>query len=1141
MKTSIPIRLYAGLALAVILVLIVGFVSISSLERQDSEVAWVRHTHQVITQLRDTRYVLVQMRGSRRAYWITEDDQYLDNYEKGLAIIPRDAEDLKATVADNAYQRNNAAKLDSAMSTLLAFWKNKGKVVKGQTQDQFKQIIVEEEKTLAYIFNLFEQMKSEEERLLLLREIAVKESNSKTKIIIISGIALLLVVVLLLINAILSTLKSRYKAALKLSETLEQTEKLNAIADEKNWILQGVTFVNDEQQTATSLSELSLNIINGIVAYSKVPTGVFYLIDDNSQLNLVASVGINTTSQPSFAPGEGIVGAASQKKEMTLIEQVPQDYWKVSSGLGAVTGKGELLFMPLYVGNELKGLLELGSFKAFEDRQIQLIKSIANNIAIGINAHQAKEKITNLLEQVQEQKEALISQQEELRQTNEELSRQTEELQASEEELKTQEEELRQINTELQDKNEAVETAKEVLALKAKELEVTSKYKSEFLANMSHELRTPLNSVLILARLLADNNNDNLTPKQVEYANIIHKSGSDLLQLINDILDLSKIEAGKIDLTIEPVTIDSVATDVQQLFSVIATEKQITFKTDIAPGTPASILTDKQRAEQVLKNLLSNAFKFTPKGGSITLAFTPRIKGEHHMLAMSVIDSGIGIPPEKQQLIFEAFQQADGSTSRKFGGTGLGLSISKELANLLNGEIEVFSEPGKGSTFTLLLPYEFKQQHKSNEFTTEPALSPVSVIASVPSKIVEQVQVADDKSEVQPKDKVMLIIEDDPNFASIVRDFAQSKGYKCIIALQGDEGLHYARKYKPSAIILDIQLPVIDGWSLLKIFKEDEKLKDIPVHIISAFDDNRLHSSGALAYIKKPINKESLENVFSTIGSHIEEHFRRVLMLSPTAPTDEAMEQLFKEKHHNVQFEHVNNLQEAFEFMEKEKYDCVIADIGKNIQPGIDLLQKLKIALDEKNIPLIIYLDADMSSADEMQLKKLSDVIIRSSSSAGSRLMDELELFLYKVQEGSKKQEYNPATTHTHDTSLSGKHVLLVDDDMRNVFALTTLLETQDMQVITAGDGKEAVDLLQQHPETDIVLMDIMMPEMDGYEAMRYIRKELKLTNLPVIALTAKAMSDDREKSIEAGASDYITKPVDVQKLLSLLRIWLAR
>ncbi len=1140
MIRSLPLRLYTGLGIAVLLVFLVGYITINSLEQQAKESELVKHTNQVISRVRDIRFNIMQIRGARRAYWVTGDPSDMDAYEKGTTFIPNRIISLRELVRDNATQVMNLIQLDSAVTDLLRYWRTDGLIVPHMDADRFKNIVLEEEKRMQPIIAQIDKVKILEDDLLVKREAAVTNYNQRTKLILYIGISVLLIVVLLLINAVIQTLKSRYKAGLRLQQTLEETEKISRTAQEKNWVLEGMSYINNRLQVVESSSELAHRIINAVVQYLEVPAGVVYFVDEQGDKLVTASaVAVSSSSRKTFTVGEGVVGNAALAKTVSIIRNIPPDYWKVDSALGQVTGNGEIACVPLWMNDELKGLIELGCFTSFSELQISLLKSCADILAAAINTYQSRDKISQLLDEVQEQKEALLEQQEELRQTNEELSRQAEELQASEEELKTQEEELKQINVELKERNEAIENARQALTLKARELESTSRYKSEFLANMSHELRTPLNSVLILAKLLADNNSGNLNTKQIEYANIIHKSGNDLLQLINDILDLSKIEAGKIDLLFEETTVESLQSDLQQLFAVVAADKKINFNIELDKQVPNAIQTDKQRLLQIIKNLLSNAFKFTPAGGTISLTFAPVHESGETRLAVSVRDTGIGIPAEKQKLIFEAFQQADGATNRKYGGTGLGLSISRELTRLLGGTISLQSEEGKGSEFSLVLPL----QHQLSATTTDTPTDTVAQEENIPvlsiDRITEQTRVADDRHTLDKRDKLILIVEDDINFATIIRDYARHRGYKVVIALQGDEGLFYARKYQPYAVILDIQLPVMDGWTILKHLRADEKLKHLPVHIISAFDDSRSRQADVLTYLKKPVDAGMLERAFSMLGNNQEKAQKNVLILTAVHFDEDELQAVAGSKDYVLNFIQVNDAGKVLEEVNAKAFDCLIIHIGGRIQ--LQEAQQLRsmLSTSTKQMPIIIHLDEDISAADELQYRKVSDIIIRSAVTANNRLLDELELFLHKMQEVDKRPMVQPASI-VNDSTLLNKKILVVDDDMRNVFALSAMLESNKMEVLTASDGKESLEQLKKNPNIDLVLMDIMMPEMDGYEAMQRIRRDLKMTALPIIALTAKAMAGDRDKCIAAGASDYITKPVDMQKLLSLMRVWLS-
>jgi signal transduction histidine kinase/CheY-like chemotaxis protein len=1094
MKSNIPLKLYSGLGISIFLVLLVGYFSIDTLNTQVEKTTYLIKVKKSISDIQDLRYNLSQMRNARLNFWITKSDTAITNYTISASNIKPIMVKLITEIPENTRIIDKVNSLDTAITRLNLFWDNTGKINDDQNTEIIYNHIVREGKLIRDVLLLIDQAK----RALLYELDATEESIKKsfaisTKIIV-GGVILLIVIVLILVNAVVATLKSRFRSEKRLKETVAKMEEINQLATEKNKLLEGVSYINDHIQKSSSLFTLSNNVIRSVVSYLEVPAGVIYIKEEHSDfLEMIAGVAISSDAKIGFKIGEGIIGNAALQKEAVSISDVPADYWHVESSLGDMTGRGEILCMPLWLDNELKGLIELGIFGKFSVHQKNLLENISHNVASAIQAQQARAKINTLLAEVQEHKESLVNQQEELRQTNNALSRQ------------------------------------------ANELQETSKYKSEFLANMSHELRTPLNSVLILAKLLADNNPNNLTPKQIEYATIIHRSGADLLKLINDILDLSKIEAGKIDLNIENINPNTIVEDLKQLFSVVASQKNIHFGIAIDNSIPSIIKTDVQRLEQILKNLLSNAFKFTPEGGTVGVQIKNSTPINSNKIIITVKDSGIGISSAKQQLIFEAFQQADGSTSRKYGGTGLGLSISKELAKLLGGEIIVASKEGEGSEFSLVIPIEMTDSR-------EPIQEALKV-SSAPSliNIVEQDKVPDDRNNIKDEDEVILIIEDDINFATIVRDFARNKKFKTIVALSGDEGLLYVKKYPLNAIILDVQLPVLDGWSLLKIIKEDTETRHIPVHIISAFDDNRFNSGGALAYVKKPINIEGLDQAFNKISQYLKQYFKNVLLISPEHFKDNALQQLFSQKYKTVTFINVPSIEEAKQKAKQIQFDCIIADLGDQLQEGIIQMQDWKPTLVEQDIPVILLINNDISDTEEKTLKTVSDTIVKNNSTTNLKLMDEIELFLYKLKQTDSQKINSPFDSSNLIQDLSGRKILIVDDDMRNVYALSTALESEHAEIISAADGKESLDMLQQHPDTQLVLMDIMMPEMDGYEAMKQIRHRLKLMQLPIIALTAKAMAGDKEKCIAAGASDYITKPVDVQKLLGLIKTWLSK
>ncbi|HVX48672.1 MAG TPA: response regulator [Chitinophagaceae bacterium] len=1136
MKKSIITRLYIGFGVAIILVIVVGFSSYQSLRNKTTSADWVNHTYEVMNTVKDIQATVPRMRSALKNYFITGEERFRQPLDEGKITLPKKLHDLKSLIADNAPQLEKADSLQSQIERLIFFW-GSFHLENSLQPAQRLALMNEEQDRVDKLNDIIEHFYSAEQHLLALRESEDVDSGTLATEVLAGGITLILLIVFSLIYVILREFRQRTAAEENLQKSITDVQALNEIADKKNWQLTGIAKVNDSLQGKENTAAIAVNVLTSLVTYLDLPAGVLYVLNERRErLELKSGIGINNTVSASYLLNE-IPGGIPFKNDVKIIKSVPAGFWQVQSALGNAA-PGEIAVTGLYFGTELMGVIELANFKEFTGAQVELLKVAGDNIGVALNTALASEKVLKLLEQVQEQKEILEQQQEELRQSNEELTRQAEVLQASEEELKVQEEELRHINTELEEKNEAVEMARQALQAKAKELDEISRYKSEFLANMSHELRTPLNSILILANMLAGNKGSNLTDKQVEYASIIHKSGSDLLNLINDILDLSKIEAGKIDVQIEGTAIKGIVEDITPPFTVQAETAKLQFSTVIADNVPGTIATDKLRLEQVIKNLLSNAFKFTPQGGKVTLDFSLTGSSESPLgeecLAIAVKDTGIGIAPEKQRLIFEAFQQADGSTSRKFGGTGLGLSISRELVRILGGQITVESAQGTGSTFTVYIPLQ------GPSATAKPIQPHVIKPVTIPENVIQQTQLKDDRHTIEDGDKVMLIIEDDIKFAFILQNFARERNYKTIVALSGDEGLVCAAKYIPSAIILDIQLPVLDGWSILKALKNNDKLKHIPVHIISVDESSDGKTEGAIAYLKKPVSKEGLEKAFTDIAGHLQKYFKKILLLCDENGKTGNLQQLLADRKMDATVLRVSTPGEAVIALKNQQFDCLIADIGNEITGGIQTLASLKEEGVLENMQVIVCLDSDISREDEWKLKKFSGIVIRDSAQARQRLADELELFLYKVQQ-VQKTPHNFTGAVEDDHVLKGKKVLLADDDMRNVFALSVALEEQQMNVLTASDGREALEVLKNNKDIAIVLMDIMMPEMDGYEAMKHIRNDMKLTTLPVIALTAKAMQGDREKSIEAGASDYITKPVDMGRLLSLLRIWLSQ
>jgi CheY-like chemotaxis protein/HAMP domain-containing protein len=944
-----------------------------------------------------------------------------------------------------------------------------------------------------------------------------------------------------------------------LNEMKNNLQKLSAENASRTWLLTGSSELNDKMRGDQELLPLVQDIINQLTTYLKAQVGAVY-IKENEELRLTGSYAFHSRkgNASTFTLGQGFVGQSALEKKTIVFNDIPDNYIKINSGLGNAVPKNIVVFPFLYE-SEVKGVVEIGSTKEFAELDMQFLKMAGDNIAIAINAAQSRDRLKQLLEETQRQAEELEVQQEELRQANEELQAKTDMLENSEAELKTQQEELQQTNEELEEKanlleeqKQIMENAKGQIETKAKQLESTSKYKSEFLANMSHELRTPLNSILILSQILMENKTKALGEKEVQFASNIYNSGADLLNLINEILDLSKVEAGKMELDIHEFPISDVVADMNGMFSPLAGNKSIKFELDVEESSAQQILlSDKQRLEQILRNLLSNAFKFTSNDGCVQLSigrpgkeatFNRDKLGNKEIISISVKDNGIGIPQEKLGIVFEAFQQVDGSTKRKYGGTGLGLSISRELANTLGGEIHVESEVGKGSTFTLYLPIKFDPLLVNSETkqveVKERTIKAVDHNKKFARTTTEDPSI-DDRNNIGDNSRVVLIMEDDPAFAKVLLDFVRERQYKGIITHQGNTGLSFARHYKPDAIMLDMKLPVMDGAEVLKQLKNDPELRHIPVQIISGYDRKKESLElGAFGFIQKPVSQETLWNAFDNIEAFVTRKIKRLLIVEDDRQHNAAVKELIGNG--DVKCFSAYSGMEAFGMMSADPFDCIIVDLGLPDMSGFDLLEKIKDNKDFMRMPVIVYTGKDLTKEEHNRLERLASTVVLKTAYSHDRLLDEVMLFLHRLESRLPKEKQNIIRKlHKTDEVLKHKKVLVVDDDIRNVYSLTHVLDQEGMRCITAGNGKEALKMLKDDASIDIVLMDVMMPEMDGYEATLEIRKMDQFKKLPIIALTAKAMKGDREKCLSVGMSDYVSKPLNVEKLLSLMRVWL--
>jgi HAMP domain-containing protein/CheY-like chemotaxis protein len=852
-------------------------------------------------------------------------------------------------------------------------------------------------------------------------------------------------------------------------------------------------------------------------------------------LRLLAGYAMSEDEPDRIALSTGLVGQAAAEKQRILLTDVPPDYTAIHSSLGTAPPTAVVVLPVLFEG-ETMAVIELAALRPFTNTHLQFLDQLTQSIGVVLNTIEATMRTENLLQQSQQLTTELQTRQIELQQTNEELA--------------SKAKQLAEQNEEVERKNKEVEQARRALEEKAAELALTSKYKSEFLANMSHELRTPLNSILILGQQLSENVGGNLTGKQVDFAKNIHSAGTDLLTLINDILDLSKIESGTVTVEPEEITFANLRDTVQRNFHHVAENKGLSFGVDIDALLPRALVSDPKRLQQILKNLLSNAFKFTAQGSvamSVRLVTSgwntdhPVLGAAPAAIAFIVTDSGIGIAPEKQKLIFEAFQQADAGTSRKYGGTGLGLAISRELANLLGGEIRLQSKPGSGSTFTLYLPLSYTGPTQRQ--LAAPAGQGQSSGAVMPVLSVAKVEetVPDDREGVHAGDMVLLIIEDDPHYARILLGIARAKGFKAIVANRGQQALSLAHEYTPAAISLDVFLPDMLGWTVLNNLKLDPKTRHIPVQMLSV-EEERQHglSHGAFAYIVKPATTGELENAFDKLRTYVEPHAKRLLVIEDNSVERESIVELLG--HADIEITAVGTGNEALAALRQRRYDCCVVDLRLPDMTGFELLDRLRAESEFQDVPIVVFTGKELSAEEESKLQAVAKSVVLKDVQSPERLLDETALFLHRIiadlPEGKRKMIER---LHGSGEALRHRKVLVVDDDARNIFALTTVLENQDMEVVSATNGRQAIDIIQSTPDLSVVLMDIMMPEMDGYETMREIRKDARFRTLPILALTAKAMKGDREKCLQAGASDYIAKPVNTDQLLSLLRVWLYR
>lgn len=1123
-KTS-AVRIYILFGLLLAVVSFNSWFLYNNFDKVSETQAWVSHTTEVIRELELTLSGMKDAENGVRGYSLSNDEQFLEPYTKGIVEARSHAGRVRALTVDNNEQQAACSVLDGLMTDRLELLKKRieerrapGTKINIASMNQGRAL-------MDVIRNQIESMKASEQKLFAARTAGSENARSLFFMTLVLTTALSIII---MIYAFVQLRASHLRSANELIESTRESNARENIADVSR-------IVSGDQPFAT-VSHEALSYLGkrfGIVAAK-------LFVREHNAFRLAAAIGIDRQSQADFTSvsENNLLSEAASRDTVLVIDNIPSDYWKFSSTLGASPPRA-LAFAPVFFQGRTIGVIEFASFEKLSSDAIDVMKRIGDTLGVGLNAALSRERLQALLAETQQQAEELQSQQEELRVNNEELEQQARALESQQESLSV--------------KNRDLETAQEDLKRKAEDLERSSTYKSEFLAKMSHELRTPLNGLLILSTLLIENKEKNLTDQQKQFARSIQSAGNDLLTLINDILDLAKVEARKLSIRKDAFTLGTLLQHKQQTFDLQAKAKNLALKLDLpSEFENVMIYTDRQRVEQILRNFLSNAVKFT-ENGSITIAGS--VDRRENMIEIRVIDTGIGIPENKRSLIFEAFEQADSSTSRNYGGTGLGLTISRELAHLLGGEIRLKSTEGKGSEFIMRLPIgtsvgaepsdaspgprrAMPAPHAFDSTDARERASRASPLGEQPGEVVRAKAVT--LPPITPESKTILIVEDDDAFRQSVVEVTKSYGFTPIEAADGESALAILDQHAPSAILLDIKLPGISGLGILEMIKQMPHLRHIPVHMISGLEHQQSAlRMGALGYLTKPVTLDKIRSAIGRMESLLSEKVRKVLLIEDDERQNTAIAELVSGE--DVVVTSARTGKAAIELLKAQPFDCIILDLSLPDVTGFDLLKQLN-ELSISLPPIVIYTGKDLSSEEESYLRRFSESIIIKGARSPERLLDEVNLFLHRV-ESLLPHEKQEMLTHlrSQDHTFENRTVLLVDDDVRNLFALTSVLETRGLKVRFAKDGIQALEELEKHEDIELVLMDIMMPRMDGLEATRRVRTNPndRIRALPIIALTAKAMKDDHEKCIEAGATDYLPKPINLDNLMTVLKVWL--
>lgn len=1124
-------RLTLAIATPIALLILMGILLGAQLLKMADDAAWVDHTDQVISVAYKTKLEMIEQETSVRGYIVNGERDFLDAFER--ASPHQGFDQLRSLVADNPPQQVRFAQARRrydqwlAMATSIV---NSGDLAAARSPENMRG----RKERMDGVREAMRGAIDVEDNLRVARLAASQASIATTKWAFVGLLTAVAALLAFFSRRQLGIIGSTFGVA------LEAQRVANAAIEKESWIRQGQAELVDVLQGEKTPVQVGADCLATLARYTRAHVGAFFIRESETWHRRAGfALDSRAAGAETFADGEGIVGRAALEGKVLELRDLPADFLKLRSGTGE-SAPVQVVIVPACVEGSTLAVVELGFFGPVEARAVELLKRVGENVALAVQSSTYKARLRHFLDETQRQAEELQAQQEELRVQNEELEQQARVLHDAHMRMQTQQVELEQINSQLEEQTQTLERQRDELSRSEGELRLANEYKSEFLANMSHELRTPLNSSLILAKLLADNRKGNLDQEEIQFAQTIYSAGNDLLTLINDILDLSKIEAGKLDVTVEPVGVARLVNELENAFKPIAKQNNLELIMSVDANVPVAITTDATRLQQILKNLLSNALKFTERGG-VTLSVRQTSDGS---LAFDVKDTGIGIPAQYHETIFEAFRQADGTTNRKYGGTGLGLSISRDLAQLLGGQLTLDSAPGRGSTFTLTLPLGFERvvaEAAPQRARVNAPQRPRADVATPQERSQPHAMIPDDREHLVAGSRSILIIEDDPNFAKVLRDLAHELQFQALIAQSAEAGLAMATRHQPSAIILDVGLPDRSGLSVLDALKHNPATRHIPVHMMSGTDHAQAAlEMGAMGYAIKPIAREQLVGALKRLESKFTQSHRRILVVEDDEVHRESTCRLLAGP--DVETVAVGTAKAALVQLEQATFDCMVLDLTLPDRTGFELLQEMAQKEQYGFPPVIVYTGRSLSRDEEQQLRRFSQSIIIKGARSPERLLDEVTLFLHQVEDDLPVERQRMLREARHrDAVFEGRRVLIVEDDVRNIFALQSVLEPKGAKIEIARNGKEALAHLNDKPGVDLVLMDIMMPVMDGLQATRELRKQPQHAKLPIIALTAKAMVDDRENCLAAGASDYIAKPLDVDKLLSLARVWMPK